>query len=269
MGLITEFYEVPAVAVDTFQTKGWALLRGVLPEDILTPHRDAIVRHTLAFSETRGVTPMDQRNTYGKAFIQYANLWQLHPDVAVFSLAKRFAKIAADLMGVPSVRMYHDQALFKEIGGGLTPWHQDQQYWPLDGAKCVTMWMPLVDCPKVMGTMHFASRSQALGYMGPLDISDSSQQRLEEIIAKNKFSVDEAGDMLAGDATFHNGWTIHGAPGNASDAVRAVMTIIYVESNATVTEPDHVSRVNDLKAWLPGLKPGDLVASPLNPILWP
>ena len=37
-----------------------------------------------------------------------------------------------------SVRLYHDQALFKEAGGGITPWHQDQHYWPLDTDRTIT-----------------------------------------------------------------------------------------------------------------------------------
>jgi hypothetical protein len=40
--------------------------------------------------------------------------------------SRRLAGIAAQLMGVDSVRLYHDQALFKESGGGRTPWHCDQ-----------------------------------------------------------------------------------------------------------------------------------------------
>lgn len=43
--------------------------------------------------------------------------------------------------------MYHDQALFKEPGGGPTPWHQDRFYSPLTTENTVTMWMPLVDVP--------------------------------------------------------------------------------------------------------------------------
>lgn len=35
-----------------------------------------------------------------------------------FVMARRFAKVAAELMGVDGVRIYHDQALFKEPSGG-------------------------------------------------------------------------------------------------------------------------------------------------------
>jgi ectoine hydroxylase-related dioxygenase (phytanoyl-CoA dioxygenase family) len=189
--------------------------------------------------------------------------------VKKFVLARRFAKVAADLMGVKGVRIYHDQALYKEPQGGHTPWHQDQQYWPLDGVKCVTLWMPLVDCSAAMGTMRFASGSQALGYLGPLNISDDSEKELSDLVRQKGYEISYAGDMSAGDATFHNGWTIHGAPGNeTTDKLREVMTIIYLEDNAVITEPDHGARVNDLSRWFPGLKPGDIAASPLNPLVY-
>ena len=41
------------------------------------------------------------------------------------------------------VRVYHDQALNKEPGGGYTPWHCDGYYWPVKSEKIVTAWVPL------------------------------------------------------------------------------------------------------------------------------
>jgi len=197
------------------------------------------------------------------------NLWLENEGVRQFTLAKRFAKIAADLMGVEGVRLYHDQALYKEPGGGPTPWHQDQQYWPLDGVKCVTLWMPLVDATAELGTMRFADGSQELGYLGSLNISDDSEAQLEGLIHEKGYPVSFAGDMKAGDATFHGGWCIHGAPGNSSiSTTREVMTIIYLEDGAKISQPDSVQRENDLATWFPGLKPGDLAASNLNPLVY-
>jgi ectoine hydroxylase-related dioxygenase (phytanoyl-CoA dioxygenase family) len=78
-------------------------------------------------------------------------------------LSKRFARVAATLLDVESVRLYHDQALCKEPGGGRTPWHQDQYYWPLDTDRTITLWMPVVDVPADVGSMTFASGSHRLG----------------------------------------------------------------------------------------------------------
>ncbi|MEM9514691.1 MAG: phytanoyl-CoA dioxygenase family protein [Actinomycetota bacterium] len=48
------------------------------------------------------------------------------------TLHSELASVAAELLGVEAVRVYHDQALVNRAGGGRTPWHQDQWYWPLD-----------------------------------------------------------------------------------------------------------------------------------------
>jgi len=260
-------YPVEPSAVERYQRDGFIRLNAVCSPEEVAAYRASITLHTEEFAKT--APPMEQRDTYGKAFIQYMNLWTRHEDVARFTLARRFAGIAGELMGVDGVRLYHDQALYKEPGGGHTPWHQDQQYWPLDGVRCCTLWMPLVDCPADMGSMRFARGSQQLGYLGNIDISDNSETYLEELVRSRGYPIDEAGDMRAGDATFHNGWTIHGAPGNRSATqTREVMTIIFMEDGGRVTEPDHAARVSDLANWLPGLAPGDIAASPLNPLLW-
>src|SRR5205809_621713 len=75
--------------------------------------------------------PMEERTTYQKAFLQVMNLWTKSDVVREFVFSRRLARIAAELMGTGGVRMYHDQALYKEGRGGFTPWHADQYYWPL------------------------------------------------------------------------------------------------------------------------------------------
>ena len=44
--------------------------------------------------------------------------------------------------------------------------------------------------------------------------------------------------MKAGDATFHSGLTLHRAPGNPTDRVRAVMTVIYIAEGEVVQQPN-------------------------------
>src|SRR5690606_20894713 len=112
------------------------------------------------------------------------NLWRTDEEVKRFVFATRFAKIAADLLGVANVRLYHDQALFKEPGGGPTPWHQDQNYWPLDTSNTITMWMPLVDIPSAeMGMLTFASGSHHAGNASGLIISDESEAEFSKYVS--------------------------------------------------------------------------------------
>src|SRR5258706_12979047 len=116
--------------------------------------------------------------TYRKAVLQDMNLVEVEGALKKFTIAKRFGKIAADLLGVGNVRIYHDQALFKEPGGGPTPWHQDQVYWPLDSHNTGTLWMPLVDISLGMGMLTFASGSHRNGIIFDYSISDESDNQL-------------------------------------------------------------------------------------------
>ncbi|WP_127589206.1 phytanoyl-CoA dioxygenase family protein [Paenibacillus koleovorans] len=263
---LAEEYTLSPEQIASFQKDGHILLNQVASAEevaIYRPHIADAVKE-LNYHDK----PLHERDTYGKAFIQITNIWETHEKVRRFVLAKRFAKIAAELMGVSGVRIYHDQALFKEPGGGHTPWHQDQIYWPLDAEKTITMWMPLVSIPQEVGSMTFASGSFSKGYINKMVISDESHKTLQQYIDAHQFPQHTYGGMAAGDATFHYGWTLHSAPGNPTEMMREVMTVIYFPDGTKVLEPDSNARRNDLKRWLPGLQAGDLAASELNPLVY-
>ena len=263
---MSDAYPLTEAQIQEFQSQGHTILQGLCTPEEIGQYQplfaDAVEKR--AYS----IAPMEERDTYGKAFLQIMNLWTQEPALRRFVLAKRFAQVAAELMGVKSIRLYHDQALYKEAGGGFTPWHQDQHYWPLDTDKTITMWMPLVDITESMGTMNFASGSHEIGYLGDLPISDESESMINDLVNERGYTLTNHGAMKAGDATFHYGWTLHGAPGNNSNRTREVITIIYFADGARCIEPDNIGRTNDLKTWLPGCKPGDLAASELNPVLY-
>ena len=258
--------DVSREQVAAFQRDGHILLRGVATSVEIAAYRGVILAARERFGAER--TPLESRDTYGKAFLKGMNLWPHDEGVRQFVLARRFAAIAADLMGVDGVRVYHDQALLKEPGGGITPWHQDQHYWPLDTDNTITMWMPLVDVSAAMGTMRFASGSHRDGYLGDMPISDESEEKFEEYIRDRGYRIAPGAAMAAGDASFHYGWTLHGARANVTDRTREVMTVIWFADGARVTEPGNFNRQRDLQRWMPGLKPRDLAASKLNPLVF-
>ena len=210
---------------------------------------------------------LEDRDTYGKAFLQIMNLWQCDADAKKFVFAKRMAKIAADLMGVENVRIYHDQALFKEPGGGPTPWHQDQYYWPIDTNNTITMWMPLMDIDADMGMLTFASGSYTKGAVFNFEISDESENAFNNYVKENEFPISRAKTMKAGDATWHRGFTMHHANGNNSNKMREIMTIIYVADGARITPYKNDWQKNDHQKWLMGKPIGGLIDSELNPKL--
>lgn len=228
-------YNVTAEDRGEYQRNGHIRLRSLCSEEEIQAVRPRILSAVASQNQER--RPLVERDTYGRAFLQTTNLWEFDDAVRLFTLGRRFAQVAADLMGVDSVRLYHDQALFKEPGGGPTPWHQDQYYWPLDTDRTITMWMPLVPAGQEMGTMRFASGSHQLGSIRPISISDESETFFEEFIAANGYEVSEPPILQAGDATFHSGWVLHAAGGNRSSITREAMTIIYFEDGARLLEP--------------------------------
>ena len=262
--MLSKTYPLESNQIADFQKNGHVFLENVLPLEELKPYREAIRAWSVDFKKNQ--KPMEERDTYGKAFLQMMNLWEENELIKQFSLAKRFGKIAAELLGVKNVRLYHDQALFKEPGGGLTPWHQDQYYWPMDTDKTVTMWMPLVDIEDGMGMLTFASGSQHVS-LPPIGISDESEKMISEFVAEHKFPIVAQKTMKAGDATFHRGWTLHAAPGNETNQMREVMTLIFMDADMHVTEPKNPNQEADRQRWFQGLAPGSLAASPINPII--
>lgn len=264
-GSTSQLYELTAEQRSRFAADGHILLPGVAAAEELSVFRPAIRDAALRYNtETRS---LDERDTYGKAFLQITNLWRHDEAVKRFVFAKRFAQIAADLLGVEKVRLYHDQALFKEPGGGHTPWHQDQYYWPLDTDRTVTMWMPLIDIDDAMGMLTFASGSHKKGPVGSVGISNESEQKFDAYIAENGFPVAKADVMQAGDATFHMGWTIHSAGENRSTAMREVMTVICFADGARVTAPQNPHQAADNAAWMGDRSPGEIADGVSNPVL--
>ena len=261
-----DVHEVGRDAIDDYRTKGHTVLRGLASQSEIDAYLPAISDAT--FRIRGDERPLAERDTYGKAFIQSMNLWTIDDTVRRFVFARRFARVAAELMGVSGVRLYHDQALFKEPGGGHTPWHQDQNYWPLATEHTITMWMPLVDVPSDVGSVEFVSGSHRSGDLGGTAIGDDSQRFFNRLIAEQRYTTQSYAPMRAGDATFHSGWTLHGAPANETQTMRCVMTIIYFADGTRVGALDNPMREDDARQWLGSRRTGELADGPLNPLLW-
>jgi ectoine hydroxylase-related dioxygenase (phytanoyl-CoA dioxygenase family) len=183
----------------------------------------------------------------------------------VFS--RRLAAIAAGLLGVDGVRLYHDQALYKEAGGGHTPWHADQHYWPLATDRSVTVWIPLQETPLEMGPLAFARGSHRFSFGRDLPISDESETALQAALAEQNFPLVQKPFAL-GDASYHLGWTFHRAAPNGSGTPRRVMTVIYIDADMPVAEPVNDSQRNDLATFLGDTPTGKVPDTELNPVLY-
>ncbi|MBS1620515.1 MAG: phytanoyl-CoA dioxygenase family protein [Bacteroidetes bacterium] len=212
-------------------------------------------------------TALENRTTYGKAFLQLFNLWRENDAIKELIFSKRLAKIASDLMQTKGARLYHDQALFKEAGGGITPWHADQYYWPLETDKTITAWMPLQATPLDLGPLEFSAGSHQIIEGRDMAISDESEVAIEKKLKVTDFKhVIEPFD--AGEISFHSGWVFHRAGANTTNRMRKVMTIIYMDRDMKLKKPDNENQVADWETWCPGAEPGKEINSPINPVLY-
>jgi len=258
-------YEVSAETVAGFQRDGHTAVIGLASTAEVEAFRSPIAQ--AAADNNLEQRALAERGTYGQAFLQTTNLWLVDEAVRRFVLAPRFAGVAAALMGVEQVRLYHDQALFKEAGGGRTPWHQDQFYWPFTDPRTITMWMPLVDLEPAVGSMRFATGSHRLGAVSEQPISDESEHEIDAIISERGLAVNTHGALRAGDATFHAGWTLHSAGANPSSQPREVMTVIYMADGIEVATPANPFQDFDRISWLDATPPGQPAAGSLNPLI--
>jgi ectoine hydroxylase-related dioxygenase (phytanoyl-CoA dioxygenase family) len=263
--VVTDRYDLKPADVERFRRDGFVHLRGVLSRATLGRYAAEITNKVIELNTMH--LPLAERSTYHKAFLQVINLWRESDVVRELVFARRLAAIAAELLGTAGVRLYHDQALYKEPGGGITPWHADQYYWPLSTDKTCTAWIPLQDTPVEMGPLSFAAGSQRHQPLRDLPISDDSELRIQEAMDRERFPYVQEPFAL-GDVSFHSGFTFHRAPANESDEARKVMTVIYMDRDIEVAEPINDSQRNDLEAWMPGARVGEVPNGPLNPILY-
>jgi hypothetical protein len=258
-------YDLDPAAVDHLNQQGFVKLKGVLPPDVIQAYEPEITRNVIDLNTLH--LPMEERSTYEKAFLQVQNLWQYSAVVREFVFSRSLARIAAELLGVDGVRMYHDQALYKEGGGGITPWHADQYYWPLSTDRVCTAWIPLQDTPMEMGPLAFGAGSHRLSIGRDLEISDESEATLQEVLESQRFPLIQEPFEL-GEVSYHLGWTFHRAEPNTTGTPRRVMTIIYMDADIQVAEPvNHHQRI-DLGKWMPDARIGDIPDTELNPVLY-
>lgn len=258
-------YELTSAQREQFRRDGFIKLKEVLSPEMLAFYGPEITNQVGRLSQE--TTPLAERSTYGRAFLQVMNLWRHSALVQEFVFNRRLARVAAQLMGGGGVRLYHDQALYKEPGGGLTPMHVDQYYWPLAGANVCTVWVPLQATPLELGPLSFRAGSHRFKFGRDMAISDQNEERLQAAFKVSDYPlVEEPYDL--GEVSFHYGWTFHRAGPNRSSRPRAVMTMIYMEAGMRVAPPANPQQVNDLATWLPGLKAGEIAGSALNPILY-
>lgn len=262
---LARHYPVSRQQVEAFRRDGFIKLKGVFNAAELAHYGQEITRLTIALNTQ--TLPMEQRSTYDRAFLQVMNLWERGERVREFVFGRRLAEIAATLLEVTGVRLYHDQSLYKEPLGGITPAHADQYYWPVSSDRTITAWVPLQAVPQEMGPLAFYAGSQGVEFGRDLIISDESERAITANMQAHGFRVvDEPFEL--GEVSFHLGWTFHRAGPNSSSNPRSVMTVIYMDRDMRLIAPTNPHQRNDWEKWCPGAVIGEVIDTPKNPVLF-
>ncbi len=191
---------------------------------------------------------------YDSVFLQRLNLWKLSPIVKRYMLGQEFGRFAAELAGVDSLRLYHDQTLQKQPWANPTAWHLDDPYWPFSTRDSISAWVALEDATFQNGCLYFLPGSHRLvDFKGPgIDMNMAALFTMYPELATIE---PVAAPMRSGSASFHNGLTAHGAGANMTPRWRRAMTAAYFPDGCTYNGQAGILE----RTYAAQLKPGDVL----------
>ena len=254
---------ISPVLVENFRRDGFVVVPKLLGEDELQKFGAAVDRAV----RDRGRNDhrkLEEKSLYEQSFTQCINLWEDHPDVLPLTFHPEISQAAATLIGVPVLRLWHDQALYKDSGGRYTEPHQDQPYWPMDETQTLTAWVPFDGSTHETGCMGYIPGSHRAGLRKFVNIftADEKVKILEDPAIAGIPPVYV--EVPRGSVAFHHGLTVHLAKPTRANRARRVHTMIYFRDGATRTKPYVHPSVDR-----PGIKLGEAIASDLTPVVWP
>ena len=250
-------YELDPLAIMQFNRDGYVKLKRVL-----SPGALALLRQ-----ETEAILLAELGENPKLDFRSGEMMWLTNEIFRQFVLSPRIAEIAAALMGVQRVRLYHDNALAKEPGCGRTPWHFDKEHFPIASNNVCTAWIPLQAIPRNMGPLAFAVGMETYRLVESVESSrfDTSYDRtVSNIFAEQGVDVDD-GPFVLGEISFHHCLSFHTAGPNNTSESRMVLATTYFEDGARVVPaPTMIS--GDWRKFMPEVEAGEPIQSRYNPV---
>jgi len=249
--------------VESFGRDGFVVVPDLLTADELTRF-GAAVDEAVARRSRHDTRTLAEKSRYEQSFTQCQNLWEDSPGVRPLTFHPRVTETAARLLGVDAIRIWHDQALYKEAGGRDTDPHQDQPYWPIVETDTITAWIPFDGSTLAGGAMGYLPGSHRLGLREFVDIFTGSG---EDPLARRELegAAPVWVEVPAGAVAFHHGLTFHLAKPNTTGTVRRVHTAIYFADGSTRGE----GRYPHPSVERARIAMGAPIASDVTPIAWP
>jgi ectoine hydroxylase-related dioxygenase (phytanoyl-CoA dioxygenase family) len=248
--------------IDAFRRDGYVVIPDLLTDDELARY-GRVVTDAVHVRTAGDDVPLAKKSRYQQSFIQCMNLWEDHDEVRPLTFHPKLGQAAAELLGVDAIRLWHDQALYKQAGGRPTDAHQDHPYWPIKETASVTAWVPFEGSTLASGALGYLPGTHTIGlrkfvniFFGePVDLlSDPEVADIEPVFV----------EVPKGAVAFHHGLTVHLAKPNTTTSDRAVHTIIYFPDGSTRGYPNPHFSVDRA-----GIEVGEPIRSDVTPVVWP
>lgn len=228
--------QIDSDKIDAFQRDGCGVLRGLFAPWI-EGLREGVEQNMAAPSfRERTYKPEDG----GAPFFQDFCNWSRIEGYRSVVEDSPMAEVAARLMQSRTARIFHEHVLVKEPGNGVvTPWHQDQPYYLVDGKQSVSFWIPLDPVPRdrtieyVAGSHRRGKDYRAQRFDGTSLYEGDDAEPVPDIAASTPKREILGWAVEPGDAVIFNFRTLHGAPANASTTRRRVISFRWVGDDAT------------------------------------
>ncbi len=251
-----------------YRNDGYLHVPGFLNPEQVAELKTAVVETARAMGKNKvagskgGMVEGD--DFYDKVFTQRLNLWKINDTVKRYMLDADLGKMLCGLEGIEGVRCWHDQTLIKEPFANGTAWHLDNPYWSFYSRHALSIWIALEDATPFNGCMCFIPGSQRLATYENVGIGINMGD-LFKVYPKMAETDPVPVPMKAGDCSFHNGLTAHGAGANMTRGRRIAMTCAYMPEGSTFNDQRNILP----KDYFESLKPGDVLENDeQNPLLY-
>jgi len=251
--------------IERFQTDGFLLVDDFFTAEELDGF-GAAVDAAVAYRTQDDQRNLHDKNLYEQTFVQCMRLWEDNPAVKPFTFHPKLCAAATALLQTDCVRLWHDQALYKEPGGRKTDAHLDYPFWPVDRQDLISVWIPFDDVHAGGGMMSYLQGSHKIGFTEFVDIGQLHGGEPYDLLKEPQIAALPVVPVEArkGSAIFHHACTIHAADANDTDTTRRVFTMAYMADGCRRSRDDAYFSLDRDE-----IGSGDLIVGPGHPIAWP
>jgi hypothetical protein len=272
--------------VSFYREHGYWISPVILPDHVLDEAERGIERfyasdvdHSLALDETPpdyisdggfsywGWRPRDG-NVLRKNF--YTTL-RVH-ELAQLAHYPAIASCAAGLSRSPSLRLWHDQLLYKPndtIGAEANVrWHTDRYYWMTCSSEdMLTAWIPFADVTEEDGAMSVVDGSRHWTDDVAVEWQDASFSVIDEVLVARPSRLVPI-ELKRGQVSFHHCKTLHGSgPNRGATPRRSLVVHFQPATNGFVQRGRH--HANDGLVSTTGAGLPDYTDADICPVLYP